>query len=83
MAVQPFGEKLGNQLRWVLQVGIDGNDRGATGMVEAGGQRDVLAEVARQANDLDRGVALAPGEQLGDRCIPAAVVDADDLVAFV
>ncbi len=35
----------------MLQVGVDRDDRVAPSVVEAGGERDLLAEVARQRDD--------------------------------
>src|SRR5262245_5764474 len=49
-------------------------------MLEAGAQRGVLAEVAREANDPDGGEVGAERDQPRHRIISAAVVDEDDLM---
>ena len=56
-ALAPLGEQVRDQLWRVLLAGVDDHGRGAAGMIEAGGQRQFLAEVARQAQQLDRRVA--------------------------
>jgi hypothetical protein len=63
----------------MLPVAIHEQDGAETGMIEPGEQRRLLAEIARQRDDLDIetvGRKLACG---GERPIAAAVVDIDDL----
>jgi hypothetical protein len=45
-ALPPDLEHVDDQLRRILQVGIDGNDGLAAGVFDAAGQRGFLAEVA-------------------------------------
>lgn len=73
--------EFGDQLRRILQVGINNYHGIAMGMVEAGGEGNVLAEIARQAQYLDGRIARPVGHQPGHGVIAAAVVDADDIVA--
>ncbi len=78
-ALAPLGDHLGDQLRRVLQVGVDHRDDVADRVLEAGGERGLVAEVAREVHDaharVGRGDAV---EQLG-RAVGAAVVDEDQL----
>lgn len=63
-----------------LKVGIDRNDGPAPRMIEAGGKCGVLAEVSRQADNLDAGVADVMTGKMQQGQIAAAVVHADDFV---
>ena len=50
-AVLPVLDHGQDQLRRVLQVGVDHHDHGAPGMVQAGRDRRLVAEVARERDD--------------------------------
>src|SRR5690606_3383060 len=63
----------------VLQVGVHDDDGVAGGGVEAGGDSDLVAEVAGQAEHLDAGVFSGPVEKDLQRAVGAAVVDEDQL----
>ncbi len=82
-ALAPLGDHLGDQLRRVLQVGVDHRDDVADRVLQAGGERGLVAEVARQVDDaharVGRGHAV---EQLG-RAVGAAVVDEHQLELVV
>ena len=66
-----------NQLGRILQVGIDDDDRIGVGMVEAGGERELLAEIARQLQRRHARIGLA--QRAHDRVgiVAAAVVDVE------
>ena len=82
-ALAPLGDHVGDQLRRVLQVGVDHRDDVADGVLEAGGQRGLVAEVARQVDDAHARVGGGdPVEQLG-RAVGAAVVDEHQLELVV
>ena len=81
VALAPARDHLRDQFRRVLQVGVDRHHGGAGGMIQAGGERHLLAEVARQVDDLDAGLARVPVQQALEGVVAAAVVDADDLPA--
>ena len=78
-ALAPLGDHVGDQLGRVLQVGVDHRDGVADGVLEAGGQRRLVAEVAREVHDAHARVGGGePVEDLG-RAVGAAVVDDDQL----
>ena len=64
--------------RRVLQVGIHQHDHVAARLLEPGGERRLLAEVARQLQAADARHGQ-PGPQRGERRVGAAVVDDHDL----
>jgi len=69
-----------DQLGRVLQVAVHQHDRVAARRVDAGGRRDLVAEVARERDDPQVRVAFEPVEQEPARGIAAAVVDGDHFV---
>jgi hypothetical protein len=74
-AAAPGGHELGNQLRRILEVAVHQHDGIGVGERQAGGQRRLMAEVARQLDQPEaRVVALLPLHD-GRRIIRAAVVD--------
>ncbi len=74
MADQPL-----DQIRRMLAVAVDEQHGAAPRVFEAGKQRRLLAEIARQRNhlDVDAGRRQVAGD--GERAVAAAVVDIDDL----
>jgi len=79
VALAPFFQQTRNQLRRVLQVRVDGNDRVPARKVDARGQRRLLAVVAREVDDAHARIRLLRREQARQGVVAAAVVDADDL----
>ena len=63
----------------MLQIGIHDHDDVAAGMVEPGGDRDLLAEIPAEGNGIDARVGFVQQAQHRKRAVPAAIVDADDL----
>ncbi len=75
VAIVPLRDEIAHEFRRVLQVGVDRDDGIAACVVEAGGQRDLLAEVARQRDDANPRIARGEGGKHRERRITAAVVD--------
>jgi hypothetical protein len=78
-AASPGGQHLRDQLRRVLEVGVDHHDDVAAGVLQPGAERRLVAEVAGEHDDLDPlvgGGELA--EQLAGRVL-GAVVDEHQL----
>src|SRR5690606_28322014 len=69
VALAPLRDELRNQLGWVLQITVDRNHRLARRMREPRRQRDVLAEVAREPDDLDAGILRSSSGQDAERAI--------------
>ena len=68
--------------RRVLQVGIDDDNRlGAARVVEAGGERRLLAEIAAERDHRDFGARALQHRQQFRRAVRGAVIDIDDLPA--
>ena len=63
----------------MLEIAVDRDDGLAGRVREAGRQRDVLAEVAREADDLDPRILRGRRGEHAERAVAAAVVDEDDL----
>lgn len=57
VAFAPLCDHLGDHFRRILQVGVDQHDGVAIGVIEASGDGDLVAEVARQKNDPNMFVA--------------------------
>jgi hypothetical protein len=62
----------------MLQVGIDRDRRLPGGVRQAAGQCDVLAEIARQAEQAQTRIAGAALDEPVPAVVAAAVIDADD-----
>ena len=79
VAFLPFGDQLLDDLGRILQVGVHDDDRSALCRVHAGGDGDLVAEIARQADITE--ARVAPGKRLQHEGagIRAAVVDEDRL----
>ena len=69
------------QVGRILQVDVHRDQDVAPGVVDAGGERGLLAEVARQVDHPDAAVARAAVEQVGERVVARAVVHEHDLEA--
>jgi len=79
VALTEFGEELSDQLGRILKVAVHQHDRVAAGGIEPGRRRDLMAEVARQRDHAQPRVVGGGSQQLGQRVVAAAVVDADEL----
>jgi hypothetical protein len=79
VALAPFRHHVGDQLGRVLEVGVDQHDRVAARGIDAGGQGRLVAEIARQRDDLDARVLRVEREQGRERAVAAPVVDEDQL----
>ena len=77
--IEPMADERLDQRRRMLAVAVHEQDRAEAGMIEAGEQRRLLAEIARERDDLD--IERIGGEfaRGGERRVAAAVVDIDDL----
>ena len=75
----PEADELWNQLGGILEVGIDHDHRVAARVVEGGRHRDLLAEVARQADQGDAGVPVVQDTDGSGGPVRAAVIGEDDL----
>jgi hypothetical protein len=75
----PFGHQARNQFRRILQVCIDDDHGIACGMVEAGGHRHFLAEVAAEIGDADALVCVVQSQQHTQRVVGAAIVYVQDV----
>ena len=72
-----------DQLRRILQVGIDWNDRIAFGCIETRGKCGLLAEVPRELDDREPRIPIGEHDQSLKGVIPTAVVYAYDFEAGV
>ena len=80
VALLPALEHAGDHLGRVLQVRVDDDDRIAPGHVHAGGDGDLVAEVARKVDELQARVRLAERAQDGQGAVPAPIVDKYDFI---
>ncbi|MGC4122747.1 MAG: hypothetical protein QM765_50880 [Myxococcales bacterium] len=78
-ALPPLGEQLRDELGRVLQVAVHQHDDVALGVGQPRRHRRLQAEVARQADDLERRVGLGPLGEQRPGLVAAAVVHGDDL----
>ena len=67
-----------DQIRRMLAVAVDEQRGAAPRVIEAGKQRRLLAEIARQRNHLDVDAVRRQFAGDGERAVAAAVVDIDD-----
>ena len=79
----PFGKHVGNQFGGILKVCIHKHHGLAAGVLQAGRDCRLLAEVSGQLQDTDFWLPLPGGHQNGDRIIPTAVVDKQQLKTAV
>ena len=75
----PVVEHARDQLGRILEVGVEHHDRVAAGMVETGGQRGLMAEVARQLNQAHAGIVRGELAELGLGAVGRAVIDEHEL----
>ena len=80
VSLKPRGKHLGDQFRRMLQVGVHHDHRVAPGELQARADGALVAEVPRQADDLDPRVLAGELAKDGHRIVLAAVVDEEDLV---
>ena len=79
-ALAPGLDEGGDDLRRVLQIGIDDNHRlAAGGVVEACGEGDFLAEIAAEIDHRHPGVGRLGLEHQGQRAIARAIIHIDQL----
>lgn len=78
IALVPLLHHLRNQRRRVLQIGVQQHDRLAGGVIDAGGERLLLAEIAAEFDSADAAVLRMPIAEPGEGVVLAAVVDGDD-----
>jgi hypothetical protein len=74
----PFGDELRDDLGRVLQIRVHDDDRVAPGMVESGGDGDLLAEIAAEGDGGQAPIGGADLAQRLQRVVLRAVVDEDD-----
>ena len=65
--------------RKIFEVDVEGNGTVAPGVIQAGGQRRLLAEVAGEINHHEAGIFPMQGQQSRQGVVGAAIVDADHL----
>ena len=78
-ARSPVVEHRGDQLRGILEVGVEHHHGVAAGVVQAGRERGLVAEVARQVDDAHPRVALGQPLEHRRRAVAGAVVDQHQL----
>ena len=79
----PAGDHRGDQLRGVLEIGVDHRHHVPHGVLEAGGERGLVAEVAREVDHPHAGVLGGHAiQQLGGG-VGGAVVDEQQLEGVV
>ncbi len=78
IVIEPMADQRFDQLRRMLAVAVDEQDGAEPGVVEAGQERRLLAEIARQRHHLDVERGGRQRARDGQRVVGAAVVDIDD-----
>ena len=81
--VVPFGvlgQELGDDFGGILQVAVHHHDHVAADMVQRGSDRDLVAEIPRQADGHDARILGRGGCQHFDGAVAAAVIDQHDFV---
>jgi hypothetical protein len=76
----PLGDELGHDFRRMLKIGIHHDDRLPGSVLEAGGDRDLMTEIPRQADSPYARVELTKLSQDSQRTIGAAIIDKYQLV---
>jgi len=79
VALAKLGQEGADQFGRVLKVAVHQHDGVAASGVEPGGRRDLVAEIARQRDYPQVPVGGRGRQELRQRVVPAAVVDADQL----
>ena len=75
--IEPVADQRFDQRRRMLAVAVDEQNRAEPGVIEAGEQRRLLAEIARQRDHLHVEPGRRQGAGDGERVVAAAVVDID------
>src|SRR3546814_7169603 len=81
IALAPFGDHFDDQFGRVLQIDVDRHDSAAGAVIDPGGERDLLAEIARKIEDLHARILAVRLAQHGKGAVAAAVVDENHLPA--
>ena len=79
VARAPARDELRDHLGRVLEVAVHREDRLAAGEIETGGERELMPEPAREADDLEARVARVSLDGEPVRAVGAPVVDEDHL----
>ena len=79
----PAGDHVRDQLGRVLQVGVEHRDDVSGGVLESGGERGLVAEVAREVDHAHAAVGGGDAVEQSGRGIVAAVVDDHELELVV
>ncbi|KAF1858517.1 hypothetical protein Lal_00015034 [Lupinus albus] len=75
----PFFDQLADDVRRVLQVGVERHDQVAARFEDGGRQRGLLAEIAREIDDAHARIRMGLRDEAFQRAVAAAVVHAQDL----
>lgn len=78
--LRPEPDHVSDQLRRILEVCVEHGHRLAPGVLEPGGQRGLVAEVAREVDDAQARVGVGQAVEDRRRGVVAPVVDDDQLV---
>ena len=81
-AVLPGLHKLRDDLRRILQIHVDDDERIATGRVHAGRDGELVAKVAGEGQHAHLRIFRRDLAQMGHGSIPAAIVHIDDLIVI-
>ncbi len=82
-AVAPASHEVADQRRWILEVGGHHDGRVAAAVVDARGNRDMTAEIARKTQGVDAIVAFTQCRQHFERTIATAIVDEHELPRII
>ncbi|MNE59176.1 hypothetical protein D3C80_1542550 [compost metagenome] len=82
IALFPLCNHLQDNLRRVLKIGINNNYRLPFSIVHPGGNRDLMAEIAGEVNQLDIRVTAADPAYNLSCAVTAAIIDEDQLVGI-
>lgn len=80
-SLSPESDHFRNELWWILQVRVDGDDGRPLRMVQATSERSLFSKAARQVDDGEVGEVVSFAAQTPECVVCAAVVDANDLKA--
>ncbi len=79
VALLPLGDHVEHDLGRILEIGVHDDDRLARGAVHAGGDRDLVAEIARQLDEAVAAVGARLGLEDDGAGVARSVVDEDRL----
>ena len=82
-AAAPHLHHLGDELRGVLQVRVDDDDRVAPGLLQARADGHLVAEVARKVHQHHVRILFLDAARKVERLVAASVVDEDELVVLL